>query len=108
MSDVIESIQEVHTSFGGALLSRWGFTKDFNRIATRHEGPNFSSNTEKEVLIVHLANKLVSKIGYSFCNDDEVELSGLESLKLLEIEPDAVDLIGEDVKKIMEDVAHIF
>ena len=109
MSDVIAGIQEVHTSFGGALLSRWGFAKDFNRIATRHEGPHFSPQTEKDILIVHLANNLVSKIGYSLSNNGhEIELSDLESLKLLEIEPDEINLIGEEVKKIMEDVAHIF
>ena len=107
MNDIVASIQEVHTGFGKEILEHWGFTKDFTRIAVEHEGPGFSSTTDKSVLIVNLANNIVRKIGYSLF-DDEGDLSDLESVKMLEIDDDTINTIREETIKTLQGTSHIF
>jgi len=108
MDDVIAGIQEFHTSFGGVLLKRWRFPQDFIRIATRHEGPSFSPSIEKVILIVNLANNLAREIGYGILDDGEIELSKLDSARILEVDTDILDKIGEETAKIMKESTHIF
>jgi HD-like signal output (HDOD) protein/DNA-binding NarL/FixJ family response regulator len=97
----MQIIDQVHTTFGESLISRWGFTKDYARIPLLHEDSNYSENTEKEILVVNLANYLSRKIGYSL-HDDDFELTDIESGKLLGIDPSQLDLIGEEVKTMMQ------
>jgi len=107
MPDIIAGIQEVHAGFGGKILDHWGFTRDFTRIAVQHEGPNFSQKTEKAILIVNVANSMARKIGYSIFNG-EVDLSELESVKLLNIDPKTLNPISEEIKKMMQNTAPPF
>ncbi len=106
-ADVIKSVQEIHSGFGALLFERWGFTKDFVRIARHHNGHKFRETTEQEILIINLANLLAHKIGFSLF-DTEVELSDLESGKLLQIDPETLQVICEETKKIIQDSAHTF
>jgi len=46
---------------------------------------------------------LAHKIGYGFFDKGEIDLPGLDSIKLLEIDPDVLDKIGEEVKTLMEE-----
>jgi HD-like signal output (HDOD) protein len=89
------------------LLRRWGFDDIFIKVVTLHEGHEFSRDTEKEILVTHLANMLSRTIGYSLFNED-VDLNELNSAKLLQIDADTIGQIGEDVKGIIQDVAHLF
>ncbi len=107
LKDVIEGIQDAHTSFGSSLLKRWGFTQDFCRIAMRHEGPKFSSLTEEALLIVNLANNLTQKIGYSLSENDK-PLSDLDSTKLLKIDTDTLNSVGDETINAMQTVSGIF
>jgi putative nucleotidyltransferase with HDIG domain len=107
MDQVVASIQEVHSSFGGVVLDRWGFSQEFKRIAIRHEGPKFHPATDKAILIVNVANILVRRIGYSLI-DDNVEPSEAESVKLLELDSMELVPICEVIEERMEDTAHIF
>ena len=107
MADVIKSVQEIHSGFGALLLERWGFTKDFVRIARHHDGPKVRETTGQAILVVNLANLLAQKIGLSLF-DNEVELLDIESGKLLQIPPETLQVICEETKKIIEDSAHTF
>jgi HD-like signal output (HDOD) protein len=107
LTEVAGIVQDVHTSFGGALLKRWGFADTFIKIAAKHEGPEFNSDTEKELLIVNLANNLTRKIGYSLL-DEEVDLLGLDSAKHLHIEQNALDKVEEEVKKQVQSSGDMF
>ncbi|MGD8881267.1 MAG: hypothetical protein PVI82_05225, partial [Desulfobacterales bacterium] len=69
--------------------------------------PEFSPETEKEILVVHLANMLSRTIGYSLF-EDEVDFNELDSAKLLQMDAATLGQIGEDVKSIIQDVAHLF
>ncbi|MBN1850886.1 MAG: HDOD domain-containing protein [Deltaproteobacteria bacterium] len=107
--DVVETIQDIHTNFGGAILRRWGFTEDFVRIALLHEGPTYTNSTDKDVLIINLANNLAYKMGYTLNGEEtDVEILSLDSTRLLELDPLALEKTSETIKKQMEETASIF
>ena len=101
------NIQQGHLSIGGVLLRRWGFDDLFIKVVTMHEGHELTAETEKEILVIHLANMLTRIIGYSLF-EDEVDFNELDSAKFLEMDPDTLNGIGEEVKNIIQDVAHLF
>jgi putative nucleotidyltransferase with HDIG domain len=106
--DLVQAnIQQGHLSIGGVLLKRWGFDDIFIKVVTMHESPEFSPETEKEIRVVHLANMLSRNIGYSLF-EEEVDLKELDSAKFLHMDPDTLGQIGEEVKGIIQDVAHLF
>jgi putative nucleotidyltransferase with HDIG domain len=106
--DVIQAnIQQGHLSIGAVLLHRWGFDDIFIKIVSQHEKDGLSPETEKEILVVHLTNMLTRNIGFSLFTD-AVELSELESAKLLEIDSQKLDEIGAEIRLIVQDVAHLF
>jgi putative nucleotidyltransferase with HDIG domain len=108
MDEIIECIQEVHNDLGENLLKRWGFPQDYNRVAARHEGIKFPPSTDKDTLIVNLANHLVHKLGFTISNDEDVDLSELESLKLLEMDEETLQEVGQVVQHAMEGTADLF
>ncbi len=106
--DVIRAnIQQGHLSMGGVLLRRWGFDDIFIKIVTLHEGHELTAETEKEILVIHLANMLTRTIGFSLF-DEEVDFNELEAAKFLEMDAETINPIGEEVKNIIQDVAHLF
>lgn len=106
--DIVRAnIQQGHLSIGGLLLRRWGFDDIFIKVVTTHEGYAFDQNTEKEVLVVQLANMLTRTIGFSLF-DEKVDFNALDCVGLLEINPEKLSGIGEEVEKVIRDVAHLF
>jgi putative nucleotidyltransferase with HDIG domain len=104
---VKSNLQEGHVSLGAGLLKRWGFNDDFISVISHHEDNEFSPDASKELLVIHLANMLTRNIGYSLF-DHEVDLVELESAKLLEIDANALENIGEEVKGIIRDLKDTF
>jgi hypothetical protein len=76
-------------------------------FVTIHEGHELTEESEKEILVIHLANMLARNIGYSLF-DDEVDFNELDSAKFLKMDADTLGQIGEEVKGIIQDVAHLF
>jgi HD-GYP domain-containing protein (c-di-GMP phosphodiesterase class II) len=102
------AIQEAHQSIGNMLIKRWGFGDEFSRVVSLHEGVNFSSQTNKEILVVHLANMLTRKMGLSSFEWDGKDLVEVSSAQLLGLSSDAIGQVEEKVKEIIKDVAHLF
>ncbi len=100
------NIEENHLSLGASLLKRWAFGNEFLQVILHHEDTEFSPETNKEILVKHLANLLTRKTGYSFF-DDESELAELDSAKLLELDPTAFNSISEEVKTIVDDLKNV-
>jgi putative nucleotidyltransferase with HDIG domain len=101
------NIQEGHISLGIMLIKRWGFDEKFVKVITHHEDSEFDDNALKEILVVHLANMITRNIRLSLF-EDEVDFAELRSAQILELEPEATESIGEELKEIMRDVAHLF
>jgi putative nucleotidyltransferase with HDIG domain len=105
--DAIEAnIQEAHIGLGSMLLKRWGFDAEFINVISHHEDEEFSPDTVKEILVVHLSNMLTRNIGFSLL--EEIDLAEIQSAKILKLETEKIEAIGEEVKSIMSDVAHLF
>jgi len=107
MDAIQTNIQEAHIGLGSMLLKRWGFDAEFINVINHHEDVEFSPDTVKEVLVVHLANMLTRQIGFSLF-EEEVDFAELQSATILKLEPDKIEGIGEEVKNIISDVAHLF
>lgn len=105
---ILPAIQEAHQSVGIMLLKRWGFGEEFTRVVALHEGSNFSEQTNKEILVVHLANLLTRKMGFSFFEWDGKDPAELPSAQLLGLPSGVLQGIEEKVKEIVKDVAHLF
>jgi HD-GYP domain-containing protein (c-di-GMP phosphodiesterase class II) len=105
---IMAAIQEAHQSIGNILLKRWGFGDEFSRIVSLHEGANFNSQTNKEILVVHLANLLTRKMGLSSFEWDGKDLAEVSSAQLLGLSSDAIGQVEGRVKEIIKDVAHLF
>lgn len=105
---IMPAIQEAHQSVGNMLLKRWGFGEEFTRVVALHEGANFSEETNKEILIVHLANLLTRKMGFSFFEWDGRDPAELPSALLLGLSSDAIQRVEEKAHEIVKDVAHLF
>jgi len=107
MKAVTINLQEAHLSLGNLLLKRWGFDEEFLKVLTHHDDKELSPDTAKEIVIVHLANMLTRKIGFSLF-DNDINFAELDSVQILQINPEKVEDIGENVKEIISDVAHLF
>ena len=106
--DAIEAnIQEAHIGLGSMLLKRWGFDAQFINVISHHEDEEYSPDTVKEILVVNLSNILSRHIGFSMF-EEEIDFAEVQSAQILKLEHDKVDAIGEEVKGIMSDVAHLF
>jgi putative nucleotidyltransferase with HDIG domain len=107
MNAITANIQEAHLSLGSLLLKRWGFDEDFINVLTHHEDQNLSPDTDIEILVVHLANMITRRIGFSLF-EDEIDFAELESAQIMKMEPETIEEIGEKIKQIISDVAHLF
>jgi len=70
-------------------------------VATLHEGPRYYPQTEKQVLVVNLANNICRNIGYSLF-EENVNLAELDSAKMLNLNEDMIIQISSDVQEIMK------
>jgi HD-GYP domain-containing protein (c-di-GMP phosphodiesterase class II) len=107
MNAIQANIQEAHISLGSLLVKRWGFDDKFMDVITRHEDSEFNEDASQEVLVVHLANMLTRRLGFSLF-DDDVDFAELQSAQLLKITPETIENIGEELNQILQDVAHLF
>jgi HD-GYP domain-containing protein (c-di-GMP phosphodiesterase class II) len=105
---IISAIQDAHQSIGVLLVKRWGFGEEFARVISLHEGSTFTEQTQKEVLIVHLANLMTRKMGFSFFEWDQKNLAEIPSAELLGVSSEMISKIETRVGEIIRDVAHLF
>ncbi|HTY93670.1 MAG TPA: HDOD domain-containing protein, partial [Steroidobacteraceae bacterium] len=103
---VMAAVQDAHQSIGNLLLKRWGFGEDYARVIALHEGSNFSPDTNREILMVHLANIITRKAGFSFFSwDDPAEII---SAQLLGVSPETIVRTEEMIRQVISDLAHLF
>jgi HD-like signal output (HDOD) protein len=107
MDAIGANLQEAHIGLGSMLLKRWGFDAEFINVIDHHEDAEYSPDTVKEVLVVNLANMLTRRIGFSLFEED-VDFAELPSATILKLKPEKIEGIGEEVKSIISDVAHLF
>ena len=106
--DILAAIQEAHQSIGNVLIRRWGFGDKFTRVVSLHEGSNFTEQTNREILIVHLSNLLTRKMGFSFFDWNGNDPTDILSARLLGISSESIDRVEKKVRVVIQNVAHLF
>jgi HD-like signal output (HDOD) protein/DNA-binding NarL/FixJ family response regulator len=105
-NELMESLLDVHTSFGAAILTNLGFGREFADVVKRHKWSSFEKGTPKEILIVNLAEKVSTKINYGFFESD-ADLTNLESAMTLGIDDKALSEMAEEVGEGMKDIEKV-
>jgi HD-GYP domain-containing protein (c-di-GMP phosphodiesterase class II) len=108
IDEIMAAIHEAHTSFGGAILRKWGYSETLVRIPLLHEGPDFRPDADREILTINLASNIANNIGYGFDEDMCPEPSKIKSAKLLDVDLGMVEDIIEEVKTLMDGVSEVF
>ncbi len=103
-SQVEKILQIAHNGLGGVILRHWKFPKEFFEVATSHEGPKFFNTTSRGVLVVHLASRIASSIGYGYRKDFIGQIHH-DSAKRLGINFSTISSISEKIKAVMMDSA---
>ncbi|MFH2057428.1 MAG: HDOD domain-containing protein [Pseudomonadota bacterium] len=84
--DLLSAIQDVHTVFGAVLIKKWGFSKKHINATELHHWESYPENTEPELLITHIANRMVGMIGFgSFHDTANNEIEDLESKNIFDL-----------------------
>lgn len=107
ISDILPYLDEINASLSGVILRHWRLGKGLIRAVTFQDETVYDKFTPKATLILNVANHLADKIGYGIGNHPK-ELSTLKSVMLLDLQPELLVDIGEEVTAIMQSVAHTF
>ncbi len=119
--DYVESEQRIleftHTDVGSVLVSKWNFPIEFGKAVHFHhrieeiDPGSMDPIHIKFVGTVDIANKVARRLGIGYRNPDEgLDLTALESFKLLNIEvgEEDIDHLLEEVKTSFEEEASQF
>lgn len=105
--ELLESLQEVHTSFGAAILTDLGLGAEFSDCVKSYKWTSFNKETSQEVLVLNLAEKIATRINFGFF-EKEVDWSDLESARLLGITEKILGEVAEAVTKDMKTLEGVF
>jgi HD-GYP domain-containing protein (c-di-GMP phosphodiesterase class II) len=108
LGEIMAAINEAHTSFGGAILRKWGYSEALVRIPLLHEGPDFRRDADREILTINLASNIADNIGYGLKEDRCADPAKLISARLLDADLGMIEDISQKVKTRMEEVSQVF
>jgi|GEM_PF-429921 len=106
--EIMAAIHEAHTSFGGAILRKWGYSETLVRIPLLHEGPDFRSDADREILTINLASCIANNIGYGLDEDMCHEPLKIKSATLLNVDLGMMEDISQEAKTLMDGVSEVF
>lgn len=113
--ELLAAVQDVHTVFGAVLVKKWGFSDLHIRGAELHHWTTYPEDIEKEMLILHIANIMVSRIGFaSFFDPDptrkDMAFSDdfLSIIKVLKIDEETVKKLNGAVADVMVELSDQF
>ncbi|MBN1625913.1 MAG: HDOD domain-containing protein [Deltaproteobacteria bacterium] len=107
IGEIMAAIHEAHTSFGGAILRKWGYSETLVRIPLLHEGPDFRPDTDREILTVNLASCIANNMAYGLEEDSCDDPSKIQSARLLDAGLGMIEDIMEEVKTLMDGVSGV-
>jgi HD-like signal output (HDOD) protein len=104
INEVIDSIEAHHGIAGAVLMKRWAFPGIFMKVAELHDNMGAGSVPGNELLVVQLANVLVKSMGYGTPNVEGIAPETLSATAALEISPEQIVSIKEQVKVRMDEL----
>lgn len=109
--DLHAAIQDVHTVFGAVLIKKWGFSKSYVQAIECHHWSHFPKGTQKELLVLRLADIFVKDLGYVFSaahprpKPDETNPELPDVLQQLCLDSAKVEQIKEKTTAAMNDLS---
>ena len=100
-SELFESIDAHHNTFGAKVLKNWDFGEAYAQIALYHDDLGKQHPISKELQVVHFANLFVKEMVDKHPDPTGMKAEDAESTQLLGITPDMVDKIREEVDRQM-------
>jgi len=73
-----------------------------------HEQPALNEQSEKSILVIHLANILTRTIDMSHYAGEGLDLVEVESARLLRLGPDVLAEIAHETKELVDASANMF
>jgi HD-like signal output (HDOD) protein len=105
--ELLESLQDVHATFGAAILNDLGLGPEFANSLKAYKWTSFKKETPQEALILNLAEKIASHINFGFF-ESQAELSDLESAKILGLGEKTLTETAETVSLEMKSLKGVF
>jgi putative nucleotidyltransferase with HDIG domain len=102
LAQIMDTIQSYHADFGGALLKRWKFSNEFVRVVQGHENPKIGDDSPNEIVVIHLANLLTRKIGFSLIEEEVEALSETPAAQVLNLDAERLDDICRNTEEIVQ------
>lgn len=107
MAELYITIKGFHHKFTGAMLKRWGFEAGFISTILSQENAASNPNSEKDALIINLANNLSYRMGCGL-TPKESEQADLSAAEKLGLDMNTVGSITDRVMAIMKDSVSAF
>lgn len=98
-NDLDIMLNQLHVTFGKAVIERWKMPTDFINVITNHHNIENMAELPKETQAVSFANILVRKLDHSLVADDGANLAESELAKILNLDEKSIDKILEQTKK---------
>ncbi|MBN1847632.1 MAG: HDOD domain-containing protein [Deltaproteobacteria bacterium] len=109
IKDVLECVEEFHSRVAEEIFHRWRFSEKFIDAAKMYEDPQGDDASERMVSILRLADRLTQDIGYGLSENDTGEAHFIETDSMgLNIDNETLDAMGDEIKKVMRNAAHLF
>ena len=106
--ELLDGMHEVHANLGAELLARWQFSDADVNIVKLHEWEVFGANSDKNLLVINLADHLAHHAGYGFFNRPDFVPAELDAAKRLALKPDVIEDIEITIRETMEKAAETF
>lgn len=100
-----ELVDQMHEKFGAELMVKWKFPPAFAQMILYHEKPDQAPSLTREIAIIHLANLMAMRMGYTMGKKEVPEMDQDLSFRLLKVRNSQLDEVEQKVKRQMETAA---
>ena len=101
-AELMKCVNAHHNDFGADVLKKWNFSKEYVQTALYHDNLGAVDNPSNELLVVHFANLLAKTMVEDQPAWGKIKVEDAESALLLEITPEIIVEIEDQVSSQMQ------
>lgn len=105
--ELFKILNEYHGNFGGALLKKWRFPKEYPNISLYHHKLKEADPISKELLVVNLANIIVKTMGYGQEQPEKTDIENTDSFRFLKMTDTKIAVVKDHINEMMQNVTLI-
>ncbi len=99
--ELLESIDLFHNRVGAKILKKWNFSNEYIQIALYHDTLKKKHPIPKDLQVVHFSNLFAKTMADNHPDQTDIKVEDAESTRLLEITPEMINKIREQVDEEM-------